>query len=607
MPGFFKALQARRIDRVAAVYVVAGWALVQAASIALPAFGAPPWSLRAFIALAIAGFPLALAIAWVAAPHPHTRKGQVSPAARHTDTAVLATLAFVLIAIAVQSVLLLLHPAPSMPGGNQVTPSISPGAVPNAMSIAVLPFTSMSGEPSNGYFSEGVSAELIGELSQIADLRVAARASSFSFQNGHADIATIARALKVRSVLDGSVRVEGSRVRIEAELSSNDGFTIWSQTYDGNLTHILDLQDEIARAITQALTHRLLDKGTLSAHRPAALDPEAYREYLQGRSLYAQRTDTAVGSAIALLKNVTRLQPDFADGFAALARAESTSAFNFGHREFVVPGEEAAQSAIRLDPSNREAIVAQALLSLFRWDWKSAAGDLDTLRLLKNSDSDSLNAQALLFKYLGFPEQSLAAAQASAQLNPLFPVAWANIASSMFELGRYNEASAAAANGLALLPGQPDIVVLQCGSLAHIGNIEAARKTAAALVRAGDVKHADGCLFEIALVSGATRDTEAIAERIARASEIGAARLRETVGQYFLLAGDTRTAMVWFEKAYGANDLGLLTVPFDRSTPVSLFADPSWKSLWQRPMLRQWRTAHDETAAELAKKPIVCH
>ena len=604
MKDILKALRARRIDRVAAVYAVAGWVLAQAASIVLPAFDAPQWALRAFIVLEIVGLPVALAIAWVAAPHPPPKKGHAPAAGRPTDFALTAALALVLVAILVQVSLYFFRPAPSSPrqDASIAAPASMIARPESVTSIAVLPFTSLSNDPANRYFSDGISAELIAELSQVPDLRVAARASSFSFQDRKVDIRTIAKSLNVRAVLDGSVRVESGRVRIDAELSSDDGFTIWSQAYNGDLKQILDLQDKLARAITAALTHRLLGKSELASTRPASINPEAYRQYLEGRHFFAERTEASVAKAVALFQSVTQQQPDFPEGFAALARAESTSAFNFGNRQAIVPGEAAIERALRLDPANVEAMTAHALLSLVRWDWDAAAEDLRRLRALGISSSETLNSEALLFKYLGFPEQSLAAARASAKLDPLFPVAWANIASSLFELGRFTEAGVAAGNGIALLPKQPDILTEQCGAFAHLGHIEAAQEIADSLAKAGDGKHADGCLFEIALVRGNVAQARAIADRIAAGSNVGAARLRETVGQYYLLSGDPEAALSQFETAYQMRELGLFTVRSDRSTPRSLFTEPRWIALWQKPVMRKWQAAHDRVSHEIVEK-----
>jgi adenylate cyclase len=597
MQRLIKALQARKIDRVAAVYVVAAWVLVQAASIALPAFGAPGWVLRALIALAVIGLPLTLAGAWVAASH--LRPGELPHTARYTDIALLSTLGVVILAIALQSVYSFFRVPAPLPQAAPAAASVSaPAQQPPDTSIAVLPFASMSGDPSNRYFSDGVSAELIARLSQDPALRVAARESSFSFEGRNTDIRTIANALHVRSVLDGNVRTEGKHVRIEAELVS-DGFTIWSHSYDGELTHILDLQDQIASAISEALTHRLL--AAPASGRPTSIDPEAYRQYLEGRFDLDQHTETSVLKAIILLKEVTRLAPGYADGFAALAKAENIIAINFGHREYIAPGEAAVEEAFRLDPGNVQALLAHAYFSLEQWDWLSAAADLKKARRIGGSGSEILKLQAVLFKYLNFMDRSLAAARASAALDPLNFIAWANIAGGLIAAKQYDDASAAAANALGLMPGQPDVLVEQCGAYAHSGRTDDARVIATQLAQSAGGKYADACRFEIDVATGEMTEAHKMADSLSRTADTGISGLHETIGQYYLLAGDTKTALDWFERAYDHRDLGLFAVRVDGSTPKSLFSEPRWKALWQKPQMKNWQTAHDLVAADIAK------
>lgn len=598
MQQVLKALQARKLDRLAAVYVVAAWILVQAASIALPAFGAPAWSLRALIGLLVAGLPLALAGAWVASPHPST--DGAARVASHTDFALLAML-FLVIAAILGEAGYGFFAQPSVPAQPVSAASSPPSTTPSypSASIAVLPFASMSGDPSNQYFAEGISAELIARLSQDPALRVTARASSFAFQGRNADVRTIADALHVRTILDGSVREEGKRVRIVAELvNTSDGFTIWSHSYDAELTHILDLQDDIALAIGEALTHRLLHPSTLG--RPASIDPVAYHKYLQGRYELARHTSKSVASAIALFAEVTRLAPDYADGYAALARAESVSAFNFGDREAIAAGETAVQQTFEIDPANVEALLAHASLALLQWDWTSAAADLTKARNMAGSVSDVLNVQALLFKYLDFSDQSLAAARSAATLDPLYGAAWANVASSLFAAGHYDEANGAAETALMLMPGQPDVLVEQCAALAHGASVDRAQAIAARLTETAGPEHANACLFEIALAGKRMGEAHKLADALAGTPVAGTSGVRETIGQYYLLAGDTNAALDWFERAYERRELGLFAVRLDSATPRALFEMPRWKALWQRPLLKDWQAAHDRIASELA-------
>jgi hypothetical protein len=195
--GVLTHLQARKLDRAAAVYAVGGWLLVQVASITLPTFGAPEWTLRAFIALAVVGFPLTLAIAWVVAPHP-SAAGAVSPKTGITDIALLAAVGTVIVLILAQAGYAFLRPSSAIQRQRLLASSRAAPETPPQGSVAVLPFVNMSGDPAKEYFSDGISEELLSDLSNDPRLRVAARTSSFAFKGKNEDIETIANALRVR-------------------------------------------------------------------------------------------------------------------------------------------------------------------------------------------------------------------------------------------------------------------------------------------------------------------------------------------------------------------------------------------------------------------------
>src|SRR3954468_21399157 len=290
MEQLLELARERKLDRVGATYAVAAWLLVQAASIAPPAFGPPAWVLRWLIVAAMAGFPLVLAGAWVkfsrapmaAAPRPFDRK----------DWLLTGLIGLVAVLLLVQ--LALGFSWRSTRSASQPMPQQA------VSSVAVLPFANLSGDPSKAYFSDGIADQLISELARTPSLRVAARTSSFAFRGKDVDIKAIAKALNVRSVLEGSVREDGTRVRIAAELvDASNGFQIWSETYDRDLTNILALQDEIAGAIARALSKRFW--GRVAATRPVdrvRIDPEAYKFYLQGQFYLAQRTRQGVARSL---------------------------------------------------------------------------------------------------------------------------------------------------------------------------------------------------------------------------------------------------------------------------------------------------------------------
>ncbi|MBV9063335.1 MAG: hypothetical protein JOY77_10485, partial [Alphaproteobacteria bacterium] len=245
MEQLLEMARERKLDRVGATYAVVAWIVVQAASIAFPAFEAPASALRWLILALIAGFPVTLALTWFSQSHQETPRKPVSA----RDWVLFGLIGSVAVLLTVQ-----------ISGGLWWKRSAAPPSLAgrsSASSIAVLPFANLSGDPKKVYFSDGIADQLITELAQTPSLRVAARSSAFSFRGKDVDVKTIGRALNVRAVLEGSVREDGRRVRIAAELvDAANGFQIWSQSYDRDLTNILSLQDEIAHAITEAVAQR---------------------------------------------------------------------------------------------------------------------------------------------------------------------------------------------------------------------------------------------------------------------------------------------------------------------------------------------------------------
>ncbi len=319
MQNLLRIAQQRKLDRVAAAYGVAAWLAVQAASIALPTFGAPAWVLKIIIIAAILGFPLALWIAWHVTPVPHYKYEAAQPS-KATDTLLLvlmATVVFLTVAELCFQFGVFAGASKPAPAAAERAPQNPP---PSEASVAVLPFTNMSGDKSKDYFSDGISEELLNQLTNVSELRVAARTSSFAFRGKDQDIRNIARALNVRTIVEGSVREDGQHIRITAQLiNAANGYHLWSQSYDRDLSNILSLQDEIARAITVSLTHSLLRNSWKPAPR-VPIDPDTYRKYLEGQSFSAKKTVEDDVHAIELLKGVTAEEPNFAPGFAALGR-----------------------------------------------------------------------------------------------------------------------------------------------------------------------------------------------------------------------------------------------------------------------------------------------
>ena len=266
-------------------------------------------------------------------------------------------------------------------------PPLNP-ATPIEASVAVLPFVNMSGDPKQEYFSDGFSEELINVLTNVPHLNVASRTSSFAFKGKSENIGTIARALDVHAIVEGSVRESGDHVRITAQLiDASNGYHLWSATYTRNLSDILSLQDEIARAIAVALTHKLVPAPT--ALRPK-IDPAVYRLYLEGVHQY-NYTPPPQGArrALAIFREVTSRAPDFADGFANLSNTAVFLAFTSDGTpasDFALASA-AAQHALSLDPRHMLARSVRGYVELGAWDWRAAASDF---RILRRQNPNSL-------------------------------------------------------------------------------------------------------------------------------------------------------------------------------------------------------------------------
>lgn len=600
--SLLKGLQQRKVDRAAAAYAVAAWLVVQVASIVLPAFGAPAWVLKVLIVAAFAGFPLTLWIAWHVTPVPHSRRHGPSPPSTASDMALLVLLAGVILLsaaeIVAQSGML-----PGLSKPPQTVHARPPAAetLPPRASIAVLPFTNMSGDASKEYFSDGISEELLNQLANAPDLRVAARTSSFAFKGKEEDIRSIARALNVASVLEGSVREDGQHVRITAQLiNAADGFHLWSKTYDRDLSNILEVQDEIARAITASLTHGVL---TSEARSPGParmpINPEAYRQYLEAQAFSARKTLEDDARAVALFGQVMKAEPDFAPGYSGLGRTYIHMAqFQNQRRDLIAAADAALNQALKRDPNNLDAISSHLFVALMQWRWEDAAADARRLQALNPHSVFTLRGLNSYYDSLGFPEQQAAVLREATRLDPLSFVDLNNLASVYNNRGEYAEAESAASDALTLLPDRVLTLYTLCSAYAGMKRTNRAQILIDRLLALKALDAAQGCAVLSAAASGSFAEARALTEKIAR--RFPSFVFEETdIGSFYLAAGDMADALAWFNRAYDKRDYHLFAIAYFATTPPSLLKTPGWIALKQKPKARAWQAAHYRLAAEL--------
>jgi len=333
--SFFEELKRRNVFRVGIAYAISAWVLLQIVDLVLDNISAPDWVMQVFMLAVAVGFPIAVIVAWAFEMTPEGVKLE-----KHVDRSKSITRKTgqkmnrnIIIALAVAVLLLLVDrftpdgdtvPLPSEESTARLETEVKSAKVVEK-SIAVLPFVDMSPEGDQAYFADGISEEILNVLVKTRSLKVAGRTSSFQFRDGSTDLKKIGEQLGVAHILEGSIRKANNRVRITAQLvTTSDGFHLWSETYDRELTDIFAIQDEIARAITSALAIELnLEGNGQSLVTASTSNMDAYDRYLEARGLIVKRLDFP--RAIKLLDEVTRMDPNFAAGWAAGAQAHSLS------------------------------------------------------------------------------------------------------------------------------------------------------------------------------------------------------------------------------------------------------------------------------------------
>jgi TolB-like protein/tetratricopeptide (TPR) repeat protein len=458
MAEFFAELKRRHIYRVGAAYVVVAWALAQGVDMLSQVFELPGWIARPAVILLAVGFPLALVAAWMIESKPHaTVAAAVRSKPTILDWTLLGALAFVVLLMGYQQ----LAPSSDAPtqqtGVDQVKQgSLNPGA---AISLAVLPFANLSGDPSQEFFSDGMTEEITAALAKIPDLRVVGRTSAFQFKGQSQDLRAIGQSLSATHLIEGSVRRAGERVRITAQLiDANDGTHVWTENYDRQLTDIFAIQEDIATAIAAALRVPLdlQPGGTLVSNR--SVGPEPYERYLRAKALVRARGAggrQAITDATALLEPIVTEYPDFAPAWAEVATAYGLTpnfhpARNSGSVEelrrvvdvFVPKAEAAARRAIQLDPKNAEAHVNLAYMQQVLGKLLLAEDLYEQALAIEPSNPDALHAYSLQLVEVGRVKEAVAMRQRLQALEPFVPTFNQNAAAALWLNGQTDAAIA---------------------------------------------------------------------------------------------------------------------------------------------------------------------
>ena len=294
----------------------------------------------------------------------------------------------------------------------------------SAPSIAVLPFVNISNDPDNDYFCDGLAEELLNALAKIGDLKVAARTSAFSFKGKNVSVAVIGKTLGVKTVLEGSVRYSAGRVRIAAQLINiADGYQIWSERYDRELRDVFDIQDEISRAIIDALKVTLLSSEREAVFKRYTENAEAYQLYLKGRYHYAKRTKEDMLKGIAYFRQAIELDSQFALAHAMIAQSfASMPVYPYlSPKEANPQVKSAVARALELDPNLAAAHVTLAYsLATYDWDWPTVEYHFkQAIEIEPNSDAPHLRYGQVYLTPLGRHEEAIAELERSVEIDPL--------------------------------------------------------------------------------------------------------------------------------------------------------------------------------------------
>jgi serine/threonine-protein kinase len=407
---------------------VGAWAVIQVAATVFPLLGLAEWAARVVVVLALLGFPMAVVLAWFfdvtargvvrtpdAADALASGSAPVPPPAAATRGGRAAGMFGLGMLVALVTVAAYFSFGPERPSAR--AESID--------SIAVLPFADMSAAHDQEYFSDGIAEELIDRLAEVEGLRVAARTSSFAFKNTKEDVTEIGRRLRVKSVLEGSVRREGDRLRVTAQLvDARNGYNLWNESFDREASSVFAIQDEIANSIVEALRKEfVVEEATPSRH---ATSLRAHDTYLQALARLNYRTDANVRQAITLFEQVIREDSMFAPAWAGLAQAYAVlpSLGDFPMQDAISSGTTAAARALEVDAKLADAHAALGQIAQnFRWDLNSAERAYRRALLFNKDYAPAHQWYAEALMMLGHLDQAQQEADTAWLLDPLSPSA----------------------------------------------------------------------------------------------------------------------------------------------------------------------------------------
>jgi TolB-like protein/Tfp pilus assembly protein PilF len=574
--SFFSELQRRNVIRVAVAYLAGAWLLVALSEGLLPVFGIPGWASRVLLIVLAIGFPLALVAAWT---YEFTSAGLIRNApvkgssVKRLDVVTASLVVLAVVFFAGKYFWPDTEPAMStaepVPAAGDVQPAQA-DYPPN--SIAVLPFVNMSDDDANEYFSDGLTEELLNLLARVRSLRVISRSSAFTFKDKDFDIPTVARALNVANVLEGSVRKSGNRVRITVQLVDTQSDShLWSETYERTLDDIFAIQDEIAASVVSQLKVTLLGEAPTSEQ----VDPEAYTLYLQARHLGRQFSAEGFERSNALYRQALAIQPDYAAAWSGLATNYTNQAGNglVPAKEGIASAREAADKALESNPAFAPAHANLGWIAYgFDADLQQAARHYERALELDPANTYIIRSSAILLKSLGRFDEAIVLGEYSTGHDPATASGHTNLGLSYLHAGRWDDAIACYETVLKLSPDYIGAHYRMGFALLLKGDAEAARD---AFGREVDEE------YRVKGMALAAYDLGQDDEFRAGLDELINRWGREwpsEVAHVYAYTGDADKAFEWLERSITQKEQGLaeqISHPYYRL----LHGDPRWQAL----------------------------
>ena len=566
--NFFSELKRRNVYKVAVAYAVVAWLLLQAASIFLPAFDAPPWVMKIFIIVIILGFPVALIFSWAFEITPEGIKleSEIEPnrsIKRGTARKIVAmTIALAVVAAGLFVYQLLRSTAHShLEGGAPATPQSEGLAGARASipekSIAVLPFVNMSADKNDEYLSDGMTEELINMLAKVPGLRVPGRTSCFAFKGKSEEniFRKVGDQLHVGTVLEGSVRKAGDKLRVTAQLINvSDGYHLWSKDYDGDVKDILNFQSNVAEQVVQALQVQLGTEAARALSKKPTENAEAYRLYLLGRYHFAKFTRAGWTNAIHYFEQALQVDPSYTLAYCGLA---DTYGWAGGQ---TLPGREAwakemefARKALALDPNLAEAHLSMGTALYSVLGPYASKKELDRAVELNPNLALAYDQYGWTFAEMSRFDDAIAAEKKALELDPLNTFLNTDLAFFLYWARRYEEATTQIRKTLELDPNNAFAHSILGWCLIEKGNKAEARAEFQKATSLDDLPWYISSLGYACAANGDRAKAEQILQDLEELSKQRYVSPANRAAVYLGL-GEKEKALDWLEKAYEDRD-----------------------------------------------------